>query len=161
MNSYLYNQTTHEKSSKYIQENNEFISNPKCIYDYKRINYFQPIFGETFNKTKLLNKYINNNTSKEVLYNPSNKKNTSAKKKSKYLHTSLNKNKVIMKNKALSTKYQKEIMNNDSQTYEHINKKRKYQRCNSLAYIKKRPKDLIYYKLFFIIIILDQKYKYK
>lgn len=138
-NAYLYNQTTLGKSRKYISNNNELISKPKFIYDYKRNIYFQ---GEIFNKYELLKKYINNNTTKKPpLYTSLNQTNSSSQKSNFY--NPLNLNNDIIKNKKLPVKKQKEIINNDIQSYSHLKKNRKYQRYNSLAYIKKRPNDLI------------------
>ena len=139
-NSYLYNQVTQKKSKS--KNNNELVSIPKCIYDYKRNNnYVQSHLGQTFYKYELLNKYINyKNSNEKTLYTSLNKMNISSHKNN---NCSLYLNDIVVKKNKILVKNQKEIINNDIQSNNYYNKKRKYQRCNSLAYTKKRPNDLI------------------
>lgn len=146
-NSYLYNQTTREKIKRNLKKNNEVIPARNCIYDYQRINYFQPLIPElsyqnklnaTFTKTK---KDIKTAISSEI-----NEIKSYKHKNNDYFYSSMNLNNAPLNNKEIPYDRKNDIVNNNNneiQSYTHFNKKSKYQRCNSLAYIKKRPKDLI------------------
>lgn len=125
-NPYLYNQPTLEKRKRYHEKKHgTIITNHKCYYDDK---------GSNFSQTK----------SKNGLYNKIeiNKENISIHKNKNYFYSSINLNNISTTNKPLNyniIQKKKEIPQ-----YNKIQiPKRKYQRYNSVAYIKKRPNDLM------------------
>ena len=145
-NCYLYNQTTGEKSKRNIQKNDEFTPNRNYIYDYKRINYLQSFISESKNQNNLYNNFTKKkNDIKSYERSEINKIKNSQQKKKNYVYSSLNLNNIPLKYEPKPYQGKNEIVNknNEIQPYSHYNKKSKYQRSNSIAYIKKRPNDLI------------------
>lgn len=142
-NSYLYNLTTREKNrtklEKIKEEDN--ISNKNYINPYKRINHFQSPILDIYNNNELFPNFILNK--KENKNYPENKINISEQKVKNYFYSNINPSNFLMNknnNKEIETN------NNNNQEIHQYNifkKKSKYQRSNSLAYVKKRPNDLI------------------
>ena len=127
---YLYNQTTREKNRRNINNDDLLISGPKCIYDIGiKKNYSKSPTSEAYHKNEL--------------YERKSRVNTFDRRKNKFFYNSINLNDIPLKNKReLKNKNSKNIINNIKPS-SFVNKKEKYQRCNSMAYIKKRPNDLI------------------
>ncbi len=139
-NSFLYNQPTLEKSKRYHEKKHEIIiTNHKCYYEDKGNNFSQAQFESRMNNNNIIGKQNkkNENTKIEI-----NKDNLSVHKNKNYFYSSINLNNIPTTNKQLYNNYNQnhnEIpQNNKIQIH-----KRKYQRCNSVAYIKKRPNDLM------------------
>ena len=138
-NSYLHNQPTLEKSKRYHDKKHEIIiTNHKCHYEDKGNNFSQTQF-----KNGMKNKNIigwqnrkNENTNMEI-----NKENLSVHKNKNYFYSSINLNNIPETKKPL---YNNNQNHNEIPQYNKIQiHKRKYQRYNSVAYIKKRPNDLM------------------
>ena len=146
--SYLYNQTTCEKSKGNLKKSNEFLPTRRCIYDNKRANYFQYLSPESSNQSKLLANFTDNkNDVKAWVSSEMNEKKSYKQNNNNYFYSSLNSNNnPLNDNRMIQIQnINKGIINNNDeiQSYKHYNKKSIYQRYNSLAYIKKRPNDLI------------------
>lgn len=131
----IYNQTTREKNRRNIQKNANYTPIIKYIDDKKKVNYSQNHFVEPYNRNDLLFNFPKNiKSTKECLNGGTN---ISQRKKGKYFYSSINSN-----NNNLINKKENIINNNEIQPYNYFNRKSKYLRSNSLAYIKKRPNDL-------------------
>lgn len=160
-NFYLYNQTTREKNKMDILKKNGLISNQNNIFNfnYNRNNSSQVPYNLLQTKYDIYNNYIDNLKRKKRKNSSemNDKKENSKKKNKNYFYSTINfkdlncfssRNNPINYNNDndkdintfnyINNNYQKEIQQNNIK-----NKKKKYQRCNSLAYIKKRPNDLM------------------
>lgn len=144
INSYFYNQSTGEKYRRNVDKK-EDISNRKYLNNNRR-NNFQSPFLSVNNQNDLIIYLIKN---KKITKNPenstNNKINISEKYNHKYFYSSMNINNISTKNQNNNNISKNEVNNHNIkiQPYNNYPKKKKYQRCNSLAYIKKRPNDLI------------------
>ena len=129
---YLYNQTTREKRRRNKGKNVLFSPRYNYIYDYtKKKNNSKSPFLQTYHDNK------KNEKNERKTTNAINRKNN------KYFYSSLYLDNIPLINKKLfnNINNKNNITNRESSTI--ASKKQKYQRCNSMAYIKKRPNDLI------------------
>ena len=142
-NYYLYNQTTREKIRRSVEKNNGLITGKKNIYDYKKNNYSQSPTAQTYHKNESCNNiFKGKENEKKVIKSPTDKKNNG------YFYSTINIKDITLNNKnkynnnqnGKNISKEKEPSNNDNN---NSNTKDKYQRCNSIAYIKKRPNDLM------------------
>ena len=140
-NYYFYNQATKEKNRKNNENDKQFTSNKQYIYDYKR-NYFQLPYSATYNENEIIVNFPKRNIpNKKLESSEINKINISEHLNHKYFYSTMNINNIPLNNKEISQK--KAVINNSISSYNNCQKKTNYQRCNSIAYIKKRPNDLI------------------
>ena len=131
-NSYICNQTTGEKTYLAKEKYKDFNSSQKqkYLYEYKNNYYYQSPFLYNRNKSDLCKNYVKN---KEI------------KENNKHFYSRINISDISLKKKRMNkNKNLKEfIYNKEIHPYNNSLKKSKYQRSNSMAYIKKRPYDLI------------------
>ena len=140
INSYLYNQPTLEKNKRYHDKKHEtIITNHKCYYEDKGSNFSQTQFKNEIPNNNIIEKQNRKNENANIEIN---KENKSVHKNKNYFYSSINLNNIPITNKPL---YNNNNQNNNKiPQYNKIQiNKRKYQRCNSVAYIKKRPNDLM------------------
>lgn len=143
-NYYLYNQTTREKTRRSVEKNNGLITGRKNIFGYKNNNYSKSPIAQTYHKNESCNNiFKGKENEKKIIKKSTDKKNNG------YFYSIINIKDITLNNKS---KY-----NNNQNRYNNISKekepsnhdnnnnytKNKYQRCNSIAYIKKRPNDLM------------------
>ena len=143
INSYFYNQTTREKTRLNIDKNKESISNSQYIHDYNRIHYQCP-YSESYNKNKFILNLTKNKIPTKNVENY-DKINISQQHNNRYFYSSMNFGNIPSKNNTVDNNLQKDSINNNTiHSYNDCPlKSKKYNRCNSIAYIKKRPNDLI------------------
>lgn len=141
-NSFLYNQPTLEKSKRSHEKKHEIIvTNHKCFYEDKGNNFSQIQFENQMNNNNIIERQNKNNENTKIEIN---KDNISAHKNKNYFYSSINLNNIPIKNKPLYNNHNNNQNHNEIPQYNKIQMhKRKYQRCNSVAYIKKRPNDLM------------------
>lgn len=143
INSYLYNQSTRDKYRK-NDDKKEDISNRNYLNNNKRNNFQSPFLSANNQNDLIIYLTKNKKLTKNQVNSTNNKINISEKFNHKYFYSSMNINNISTKNQ--NNNISKNEVNNhnfDIQLYNNSPKKKKYQRCNSLAYIKKRPNDLI------------------
>ena len=127
---YLYNQTTREKMKRNKGKNDLFNPRYKYIYDYtKKKNNSKSPFLQTYHDNKKNEKNERKTGTKTI-----------GKKNNKYFYSSLNMDDIPLINNKNNKNNKNIITNREASTA--TNKKSNYQRCNSMAYIKKRPNDL-------------------
>jgi hypothetical protein len=129
-----------EKSKRYHEKKHEIIvTNHKFHYEDKGSNFSQTQTKNGMNNNNIFERQNrkNENTNIEI-----NKENISFHKNKNYFYSSINLKSIPATNKPL---YNNNNLNhNEIPKYNKIQiHKRKYQRYNSVAYIKKRPNDLM------------------
>ena len=131
-NSYICNQTTGEKTYLSKEKYKDFNSSQKqkYLYEYKNNYYYQSPFLYNRSKSDLCKNYV---------------KKKDIKENYKHFYSRINISDISLKRKRMNTnKNLKEfIYNKEIYPYNISQKKSKYQRSNSMAYVKKRPYDLI------------------
>lgn len=147
-NSYLCNQLTAEKNYTKQEKDEDFNSSKyqKYLNEYKN-NLYQTPFSDIRKINKIRIKLDQN---KEITENPKiseiNNINKLVKRNNKYFFSSNNIDDIYLKCKKIknnNNKLNKFINNKEIQPYNNRKKEVNYHRSNSIAYIKKRPNDLI------------------